>query len=110
MAQVTKEAGIQLVLVRCKNRKYAETPDHEPESMKRYTQDLARYLQERRVHFLDYVHVPDIKPGHFAGGDHLNEDGRQAWTDLMIEDLTALLAGQRAPRELTNFATSRPAE
>jgi len=104
MIRVAKEAGVTLVLARCKSRKYAEDPDHETPAMRKYDQELTDYLQERGAHFLDYVHEPGIKPEHYANGDHLNEAGRQAWTPLMAEDLSAILAGKRAPRERTDLA------
>jgi len=101
MIRVAKEAGVRLVLVRCKSRLDAEQPGHELPAMKEYTLDLARYLQEHDVHFLDYVHEPGIGVDCYANGDHLNEKGKRIWTRLMAEDLAALLAGTRAPPRTT---------
>ena len=106
MARVAREAGIILVLARCKSRTYAERPKYESAAMKQYTDDLTRYLQANRVHFLDYVHEPTITTDCYANGDHLNEQGRRVWTPLMAEDLKAILAGKRAPRERTDFSAT----
>ena len=101
MIRAAKGAGVRLVLVRCKSSSYAEQLDADTAEMKAYTADLTRYLQERGVHFLDYVHEPGIDVACYANGDHLNEEGKRVWTGLMSEDLAALLSGQQAPRERT---------
>lgn len=106
MIRVSREAGVQLVLVRCKSRSYAQNPTHETDDARRYTEEFTAYLQTHNVHFLDYVDVPDIGLDCFANGDHLNEEGRAVWTRLMAEDLNALLAGQRAPRERTDIKST----
>jgi len=106
MVRVARETGITLVLARCKSRTYAQRPDHETAAIKQYTDNLTRYLQANRVHFLDYVHEPAITIDCYANGDHLNEQGRGVWTPLMAEDLKAMLAGKRAPRERTDFSST----
>ena len=103
MVRVARETGVRLVLVRCKSRRYAEAPEHQTQAMKDYTVQLTRYLQERGVYFLDYVDVPGIAPDCYANGDHLNDKGKRIWTALMVEDLKALLAGGRCPRERTDL-------
>ena len=85
----------------CRNRQYAENKDCDTASTEAYTRDMTRYLQKHDVHFLDYIHSADINIDCYANGDHLNEQGKQVWTRLMAEDLTALLAGTRARRERT---------
>ena len=107
LIRVAREAGVRLVLARCKSRRYAEDPDHQTEAMRDYTRRLTAHLQENRVHFLDYVDVPDITAECYAGGDHLNAKGKSVWTALMVEDLRALLAGRRAPRERTSLVEAR---
>lgn len=107
MIRVAREADVRLVLARCRGRRSAEDPDHHTEAMEDYTRRLADYLTENRVHFLDYVDLPDITADCYAGGDHLNDKGKRVWTALMIEDLRALLAGRRAPRERTRLVETR---
>jgi len=101
MIRVAGEAGIELVLARCKSRVHAEDPGHETAAMRKCDHDLTAYLGRRGVHFLDYVHEPSLKPEHYANGDHLNEEGRRVWTPLVAGDLRAVLDGRRGPRERT---------
>ena len=107
MIRIAREAGVGLVLARCKSRLDAEDPDHQTEATRDYTHRLTDYLTENGVHFLDYVDVPDVTIDCYANGDHLNDQGKRIWTALMVEDLRALLAGRRAPRERTASVEAR---
>ena len=106
MVRAAREAGVILVHARCKSRAYAQRPNYETAAMKQYAENLTQYLQANRVHFLDYVHEPVITIDCYANGDHLSEQGRRVWTPLMAEDLKAILAGNRAPRERTDFSST----
>lgn len=99
MIQCAKEGGYQLVIARHKSRQFAEKPDFYPPQMQKYREDMAYYLHANNVIFLDYERSPEIKGDMYANGDHLDSNGRDVWTDLMIEDLKALLAGKQAPRQ-----------
>jgi hypothetical protein len=106
MSRVAKEAGIELVLARCKSRAYAEDPAYETAAMREFDNDLTAYLQDQCIHFLDYVHEPSVRLEHYGNGDHLNGAGKQAWTPLVAADLEAILAGRQAPRERTLLSSA----
>ena len=97
--QAAKDDGYKLVIVRHKSRKFAEEPNWEPPQVKKYGREMAAYLQRQGIVFLDYEHQPELTIKHYANGDHLNRAGKAIWTKLMAEDLKAILAGKRAPRQ-----------
>jgi hypothetical protein len=103
--ELAKKGGYQLVIARYKSRSYADDPNWEPPEVKKFGEDLTRYLKEHGVIFLDYAFHPDIKPEHYGKGDHLTRTvGRPIWTHLVAEDLKAILAGRRAPNDRTAAA------
>ncbi len=98
MIEQARKGGYKLVILRYKSRKYAEDPGWEPPQVKKYGQDITRYLHENGVIFLDYVYRPELKVEHYGKGDHLRKDiGRPIWTRLMADDLNAILTDKRAP-------------
>lgn len=108
MVREARQAGVRLVLVRCKSRAYAENPDLEDAVLEGYSEELAAWLQASDVHFVDYLHEPRVELAHYGNGDHLNGAGKQTWTPLLAQDLQAILSGRRGPRERTDLADPRP--
>src|SRR5688572_23224488 len=108
MIDAAKKKGATLVVVRHKSREFAEDPeDKQPARqqviplMKQYRRDMAAYISERGMVFLDYELDPRLKLEHYGNGSHLNRGaGRTLWTQLMAEDLGALLEGKPAPHQL----------
>lgn len=108
MIEAAKKKGTTLVVVRHKSREFAEDPDFKVAArqpyaplMTQYRQDMAAYISERGMIFLDYELEPRIKIEHYGNGSHLNRGaGRALWTELMAEDLNAVLAGKPAPHQL----------
>jgi hypothetical protein len=112
MIEAARKKGTTLVVVRHKSRNFAEDPNFQkPENkpyeavMRQYRQDMAAYIAERGMVFLDYELEPKLKIEHYGNGSHLNRgEGRAVWTRLLAEDLKCLLAGKPAPHQLTGSA------
>ena len=86
---------IELVMVRLKRRgnlQPAAAGNDESVALAAYTRDLAAYLSERGVAWLDYTQEPSLTAEHFGEGDHLNEEGREVFTRLVAADLPAAAA------------------
>ncbi|MBI2931224.1 MAG: hypothetical protein HYY16_06205 [Planctomycetes bacterium] len=105
MIQAAKERGFTLVIARHKSRRYCSASTRETPLEKKYREDIAAYLTENGAVFLDYTLETQLKISHYANGDHLNQgEGRALWTRLMAEDIKAILAGKKAPHQLTGSA------
>lgn len=90
MIETARKAGIQLIVVRHRSRAEA---DGRTNGVVRYTAEMANYLKGHGVHFLDYSHLTELTPEHYALGDHLNRgEGRAIWTRALAADLNKLLA------------------
>jgi hypothetical protein len=89
MIQITKEAGIQLILVREKNANVMTSLD-ESTAMHKYFQDMAVYLKEERVPLLDFSHDPALTLDLFLDEQHLNPQGMVVFTRLVAESFLSL--------------------
>jgi hypothetical protein len=100
MLQLAKESGYKLILVRHKSRANADNPLWETPRLKEYGDKLAAWCRDNNVVFLDYSNHPDLRPEHYASGDHLSrKTGRPIWTAMMAADLKAVAAGTAAPNQ-----------
>jgi lysophospholipase L1-like esterase len=90
MIQITKKAGIQLILVREKNAKLMTIQEESP-AMRKYFQELADFLKERGVPLLDFSHDPSITIDMFHDEMHLLPQGQTVFTRLVAESLLSLL-------------------
>ena len=75
--------------------------------MDKYRGAYAAYLERYGGRLLDYTACPGITRDMFGSGDHMNAQGRGTFTRLLGEDLQAVCAGKRGPRELTDPRTMR---
>ena len=89
MIRLTKENGIQLILVRLKSYSPG-TGDFQSQALKNYITDLEAYLTENDVPFLDFGADPRLKSEYFADPIHLNNEGRQLFTMLLADALASI--------------------
>lgn len=85
--RLCRENGIQLVLVRARTLRF----DSEPPALKTYMDDLASYLDERGIPFLDFSRDERLVPRLFADTLHLNEAGKAVFTEMLAEALESIL-------------------
>ena len=90
MIQITREKGINLILVREKNARFMTLED-EPSDMRKYFQDMANYLKKEGIPLLDFAHDPALTQDMFLDNIHLNPQGRLLFTRLAAEGFLPLL-------------------
>jgi hypothetical protein len=90
MIRLTKDNGIQLVLVRLKNETLSKG-NLETRAVKTYMNDLFEYLHTQNVLFLDYGTDSRLKNEHFNDSLHLNPDGKRIFTEMLADGLSNLL-------------------
>ncbi len=90
MIRLSRERGIQLVVVRLKNE-MTGTGNRETASMKNYIADLSAYLDEQGVVFLDYGRDPRLGSEYFKDALHLNPEGEIVFTRILAEGLNEVL-------------------
>lgn len=84
--RLTREHGIQLVLVQMKTLRFSGTSPELP-YLERYRTDLAQYLSQNEVIYLDFSNDPHIANEYFYDPLHFTDDGRDAFTGLLINVL-----------------------
>jgi hypothetical protein len=95
--ELMADNDIELVLVRYKRRRDLKSGARSA-VLESYFRDLDSYLDTQGVAVLDYSDNETIKLEHFGEGDHLNEQGREVFTHLVVDDLIAAgMAGSIAP-------------
>jgi len=82
MIDIAKENGIHLVFVRIK----VESGNDSPE-LNKYLVDLRKYLAEKDASLLDFGDDPRLTPEHFRDSIHLNETGREIFTNLVADGM-----------------------
>jgi len=90
MIRLTKERGIQLIVVRIKNQ-MAGTGNSETFAIMRYIADLSEYLEKQGVIFLDYGRDPRLGSEYFKDVLHLNPEGEIVFTEILAEGLNDVL-------------------
>ncbi|MDQ2691660.1 MAG: SGNH/GDSL hydrolase family protein [Chloroflexota bacterium] len=85
--RLCRENGIQLILVRMPILSFEE-PGTQPEGLDAYVQDLAVYLQESDVPFLDFDNE-EFTGDYFTDSLHLNERGKTIFTQKLVDVLLA---------------------
>ena len=78
--ELCRENNIQLILVRAKTQKYSE---REPALLSRYVRDLAAYLAQNDVIFVDFSHDSRLQASMFVDNVHFNQRGRIAFTQFL---------------------------
>ncbi len=89
MVRMTRENGTQLIFIRTKTMFYPDE-DSEPPELKTYMNKLAAYLEANGVILLDYGQDERLKEEFFYDPLHLNEEGREVFTALIVDALRAL--------------------
>jgi hypothetical protein len=90
MIQITRERGIQLILVREKNIVISTRQD-ESQAMRKYFQEMADYLKKEGVSLLDFAHDPALTMDLFRDEMHLSPQGRIVFTRLVAEGFSSIL-------------------
>ena len=88
--QMTRQRGIDLILVREKNAKVMTSLNESP-AMHQYFQDMAVYLKERGVTLMDFAHNPALTLELFLDEQHLNQQGMVVFTRLVAEEFQKLI-------------------
>ncbi|NWG06574.1 MAG: hypothetical protein HXY35_07810 [Chloroflexi bacterium] len=86
MIRLTKENGIQLIVVRLKNQMTGTDGSETPE-VRRYIEELTRYLGKQSVIFLDYGKDPRLAREYYKDALHLNPEGETVFTQILAEGL-----------------------
>jgi len=86
LIQLTREHGIQLILVRMRILRFA-APGSEPPALDKYNQGLSAYLAANGVVYLDYSGEAKLGREQFDDPLHINNAGQVIFTDLFAEDL-----------------------
>lgn len=86
LIQLTREHGIQLILVRMRILRFA-APGSEPPALDKYNQGLSAYLAANGVIYLDYSGETRLGREQFADPLHINNAGQVIFTDMFAEDL-----------------------
>ncbi len=91
MIQLAKENDIILIFVRTKTLNFPEISS-EPFELRRYVESLSAYLAgQNTVYFLDFAHDPGILNTYFFDSMHFNSEGRQAFTQILADELRPIL-------------------
>lgn len=86
LIQITKERGIQLVLVRMRILRFT-APGSEPPGLRAYNEKLARYLAANGVIYLDYSDEARLTRDDFSDSLHFGPSGKAIFTPILAEDL-----------------------
>jgi lysophospholipase L1-like esterase len=90
MIRLSKERGIQLVLVRLKSQ-LTGTGNAETPAVRQYIADLTDYLDNQGVIFLDYGRDPRLARKYFKDEIHLTPEGEVAFTHILADGLNEVL-------------------
>lgn len=90
MIRLSKENSIPLVLVRLKSQGIGRS-DAETAAIKFYMNDMAEYLQDNDVLFLDYGTDPRLKNEYYKDNLHLDPNGQQIFTQILAEGLSEIV-------------------
>jgi hypothetical protein len=90
MIQLAKEYDIKLIFVRTKTLLYPEYAS-EPFALRGYIKSLEEYIIDNGAFYLDYAHDERLKNTYFFDSLHFNEEGKQAFTKILAEDLEPFL-------------------
>ncbi len=91
MVRMMRENGTQLIFIRTKTMRFPDE-DSEPPELKTYMNELAAYLESNGVILLDYGQDERLKDEYFYDPLHLNEQGREVFTALIVDALHSLPA------------------
>lgn len=90
MLRIAAQKNVKLIFVRMKRLRDVE-PNRQPVGMERYIQDLGDYLAANGSSLLDFTNEEELTIDYFGEGDHLNEEGRALFTQLLAPQLLRLI-------------------
>lgn len=90
MLELARENDLVLVFVRTKTLMFPIYTS-EPFALRSYIQSLNSYVTQRGAYFLDFAHDARIKDTYFSDYLHFNAEGREAFTQILANELKALL-------------------
>ena len=90
LIQLTREHGIQLVLVRMRILRFT-APGSEPPALRTYNEKLTAYLAANGVVYLDYSGEQLLTREAFDDPLHMNEQGQVIFTEMLGEDLLEVI-------------------
>lgn len=86
MIKIAKDSDIKLVYVRMKRRPSDDGEIHESNELKKYIEDLKKYLGDNDIPLIDFSYNKNLSIEFYGAGDHLNRDeGRKFFLPLLIE-------------------------
>jgi len=89
MISMLHEKGVKLVLVRCKRRRDTQN-DGESIAVQEYMKQLSNYVRANDVSLIDFTHDDRLTLSHYGPGDHLNDEGKRVFTQMVAEKLAML--------------------
>ena len=88
--RLTNQNNTRLIFVRIKTMRFPTEGDEPPE-LKVYFSDMQRYLDENGVSYLDFSRTQNITREHFSDNVHMNKEGKELFTPLLIGELKKLI-------------------
>jgi hypothetical protein len=90
MIRLTKEKGVELILVRLKSLG-TPTEGLGRFTVKSYIADLTDYAAGQNIPFLDYGEDPRLRNEYYSDSLHLNKTGRGVFTRILADGLLTIL-------------------
>ncbi|HET9590954.1 MAG TPA: hypothetical protein VFO91_19350 [Anaerolineales bacterium] len=88
--RLCKENDIKLILVRTKTLRFSrEVP--EPRALKEYINDLSNYARRNEIPLIDFSHSERLHAVLFTDFNHLNEEGKLVFTEMLVEAIRPVL-------------------
>jgi len=93
IVSMLRERNIKLLAVSTRTRGHAKGYGNSRQ-IRQYISSLANYFNDNQIPFLDVSSNNEIKPEHFARGDHLNKNGRNIFTEIFAEWLKSVMESE----------------
>ncbi len=89
IVRLCKENNIKLVLVRTKILRFSRE-DPEPPALDTYIKDLSAYAQKNGISIIDFAHDDRLNASLFEDSNHLNQEGKKVFTEMLVEALRSI--------------------
>ncbi len=90
MLRLARLSGYRLCFVRVQRRPLGRKPPDQSPALRRYLDDLARYVSANGAEYYDEYGDPDYPEAVYADGDHIRREFRARYTELFRQKLDAL--------------------
>ncbi len=87
MIETAAASGIELVFVRVQARPNTDGTVRETDAMRRYSQDLAAYLQDNGVRYFDFTGNPAVDRGLYYDSFHIDQLYLPDYTELFLREV-----------------------